>query len=95
METFPALLALYGGNLSVTGELHSQRPATRSFDVFFCAWTNDWVNNRDAGDMRRHRTHYDAIEISRKVWRRRDLYFELLDRSEIWQAPLSNCKAMR
>ena len=26
-----------------------------------CAWTNnDWVNNRDAGDFRRHRAHYDV-----------------------------------
>ena len=23
----------------------------------FCAWTNGWANNRDAGDLRRHRTH--------------------------------------
>ena len=23
-----------------------------------CAWTNGWVNNRDAGDLRRHRAHY-------------------------------------
>ena len=22
---------------------------------------NDWVNNRDAGDLRRHRAHYDVI----------------------------------
>ena len=24
------------------------------------AWTNDWVNNRDAGDFRHHRAHYDV-----------------------------------
>ena len=23
-----------------------------------CAWTNGWVNNQDAGDLRRHRAHY-------------------------------------
>ena len=23
------------------------------------AWTNGWVNNRDAGDLRRHRANYD------------------------------------
>ena len=23
------------------------------------AWTNGWVNNRDAGNLRRHRAHYD------------------------------------
>ena len=25
-----------------------------------CAWTNDWVNNRDADDLKRHRAHYDV-----------------------------------
>ena len=25
-----------------------------------CAWISGWVNNRDAGDLRRHRAHYDA-----------------------------------
>ena len=24
-------------------------------------WINGWVNNRDAGDLRRHRAHYDVI----------------------------------
>ena len=26
-----------------------------------CAWVNGWVNNREAGDLRRHRAHYDVI----------------------------------
>ena len=26
-----------------------------------CVWTNGWVNNRDADDLRRHRIHYDVI----------------------------------
>ena len=25
-----------------------------------CAWINDWVNNCEAGDLRRHRGHYDV-----------------------------------
>ena len=25
-----------------------------------CAWINGWVNNREAGDLRRHRAHYDV-----------------------------------
>ena len=28
---------------------------------FICAWINGWVNNRKAGDFRRHRGHYDVI----------------------------------
>ena len=35
METFSALLALCAGNSPVSGEFPSQRPVTRSFDVFF------------------------------------------------------------
>ena len=30
---------------------------------FICAWMNGWVNNREAGDLRRHRVHYDFIVI--------------------------------
>ena len=28
-----------------------------------CVWINDWVNNREAGDLRRYRAHYDVIVI--------------------------------
>ena len=31
---------------------------------FICAWTNGWVNNRDAGDLRRHRDHYDVTVMT-------------------------------
>ena len=31
-----------------------------------CAWTNDWVDNRDAGDVRRHRPNYDVTIM--KSW---------------------------
>ena len=26
-----------------------------------CVWINGWVNNREAGDLRRYRAHYDII----------------------------------
>ena len=61
METFSALLVLWEGNSLVTSEIPSQRLATRNFDVFFDRrLTNDWVSNRDTGDLRRHRAHYDV-----------------------------------
>ena len=25
-----------------------------------CPWTNGWVNNQDAGELKRHRSHYDV-----------------------------------
>ena len=28
---------------------------------FICAWINAWVNICEAGDVRRHRAHYDVI----------------------------------
>ena len=30
-----------------------------------CVRINSWVNNREAGDMRRHRAHYDVIVMSK------------------------------
>ena len=30
-----------------------------------CVWINGWVNNREAGDLRRYRAHYDVTVMSR------------------------------
>ena len=60
MQTFSALLAFCVGNSSVTGEFPAQRPVTRSFDVFLDL-SLDLANNREVGDLRRHRAHYDVI----------------------------------
>ena len=46
METFSALLALCAGKSPVTGEFPSQRPATRSFDVFFDLRLNKRLSNQ-------------------------------------------------
>ena len=34
-----------------------------------CAWINDWVNNGEAGDLRRHLAHYDVIVMCWPIWR--------------------------
>ena len=55
-----AFLALCAGNSLVTGEFPShkgQRPGALMFSLI-CAWINGSVNNREAGDLRRH--HYDV-----------------------------------
>ena len=50
------------GEFTGSGEFPAQRPVTRNFDVFFDLRLNDgWVNNRDAGDLRRYGAHYDVI----------------------------------
>ena len=56
-ETFSASLAFGDRNLPVP----SQRPMTRSFDVFFDLHLKKGeTNNRDAGDLRRHCDYYDV-----------------------------------
>ena len=74
METFSALLAICVGNSPVTGEFPSQRPVTRKFDVFR---TNGWVNNPEAGDLRRHRAHYDVTAVLFLHWTSSDKVIEL------------------
>ena len=40
-----------------------------------CAWINGWVNNREAGDLRCHRAHYDVIEMSWFKCNARSIYW--------------------
>ena len=62
METFSALLALCVGNSPVTGEFpHKGQWRGALMFSLICAWLNDWVHNREAGDLKRHRAHYDVI----------------------------------
>ena len=53
-----------GNIFSVTDHLCGEftGPVTRNFDVFFDRHRiNYWVNNREAGDLRRYCVHYDVI----------------------------------
>ena len=49
METFSALLAICAGNSLVTGEFPSQRPVTRSFDIFFDLRLNKRLSKQSWG----------------------------------------------
>ena len=47
--------------------LTKNRPLIKASDAelsLICPWTNDWENNQDAGNLRRHRAHYDVIVMS-------------------------------
>ena len=55
METFSALLAICEGNSPHKG----QWCGALMFSLIY-TWTNGWVNNRDASDLRCHYTHYDV-----------------------------------
>ena len=56
METFSALLAICAVNSPHKGQWRW----ALMFSLI-CAWINGWVNNREAGDLRRQRAHYDVI----------------------------------
>ena len=60
METLSALLAICAGKSPVIDKFSAQSPVTRSFDVFCDLRLNEWWNNREAGDLRRHRADYDV-----------------------------------
>ena len=65
METYSALLAISAENSPVPAEFPAHRPVKRSFDVFFdLRLKNDWVNYREAGDLRRHQAHCDVIVMN-------------------------------
>ena len=61
MKTFSALLAICAGNSPVTRHKGQWRVA-----LIFFLYAPGWVNNREAGDLRRHRDHYDIV-IRRKA----------------------------
>ena len=62
METFSALLALCVGNspVPVNSPHKGQWRGALMFSLIYAS-INDWVNNREAGDLRRQRGHYDVI----------------------------------
>ena len=35
--------------------------------IFVCVWINGWVNNREAGDLRRHLTHDEVIVMCTEI----------------------------
>ena len=62
METFSAKLALCAGNspVPVNSPHKSQWRGALMFSLIYVL-INGWVNNREAGDLIRHRGHYDVI----------------------------------
>ena len=75
METFSALLALCAGNSPVPGEFPTQRPVTRSFDVFFDLHPNKrlskqwrgWSFETPSCPLWRHR-NAEHILVPHTVW---------------------------
>ena len=65
METFSALLAFVRTiHRSPVNSPHKGQWRGTLMFYLICARINAWVNNREAGDLRRHRTHSDVIVMS-------------------------------
>ena len=75
METFPCHWPFVRGiHRSPVNSPHKGLWRGALMFSLICAWTNGWVNNLVAGDLRRHRAHYDVIVMAnrwvcaRKTW---------------------------
>ena len=65
METFSALLAICAGNhRSPVNSPHKGQWRGALMFPLICVWINAWVNNRQAGDLRRNHTHYDVTVVT-------------------------------
>ena len=78
METFSALLAICAGNSPVPGEFPAQKPATRSFDVFFGLCLNKRLSKQSWG--------WWFVTLSHPLWRLYDDRFphQLLHLHIMW-----------
>ena len=80
METFSALLALCARDSPLSSEFPSQRPATRSFDVFFYFRLNKWLSKQST------RRWFETP--SRSLWHHCNVTHELLT-MHVQQHPFS------
>ena len=64
METFPRYWPFVRGihRSPVNSPQRGQWRGALMFSLI-CVWINGWLNNREAGDLRRHRAHYDVIAM--------------------------------
>ena len=73
IETFSALLTICAENYPHKGQWRG----ALMFSLI-CVWKNGWVNNREAGDLRRYRAHYDVTVIHDKIVPHKCLYKGIL-----------------
>ena len=65
METFPHYWPFVRGiHRSPMNSPHKGQWRKALMFSLICAWTNNWVNNRNAFNLRCHRAHYDVTVIN-------------------------------
>ena len=80
METFSALLAICVGNSPVPGEFPTQRPVTRSFDVYFDLRPDKRLSKQSWGwwfetlshSLWRHRNDEDDCVVTHNLYFRQN-----------------------
>ena len=101
METFSALLAICAGNspVPVNSPHKGQWRGALMFSLIYTR-INGWVKNVEAGDLRRHRIHYDVTVMSMLKAVPLNLYFTTwvliwlaaVPISLVWKLSISICK---
>ena len=65
MENFPRYWSFVRGiHRSPVNSPHKGQWRGALMFTLICTRINGWVNNREAGDLRRYRPHYDVIVMS-------------------------------
>ena len=68
METFPRYWPFVRGIHRSPVNSSRQWRGAWVFSLI-CVWINGWVNNREAGDLRRYRAHYDVTVMAHDKYR--------------------------
>ena len=86
---FGMMTSSNGNIFRVTGHLCGEFTGTRWIStkasgakLWSSLWINGWVNNREAGDLRRYRVYYDVTVMDRRLWGFESLiYFICVDKN--------------
>ena len=85
METYYALLAICAGNSPVNSPHKGQWRGASMFSLI-CACINGWLNNHEAGDLRRHREYkYCVLDIYSTIMEKNLKNNSQLSKCSVWK----------
>ena len=96
METFSASLAICAGiHRSPVNSPHKGQWRGAMMFSLICVAINGWVNNREAGNLRHCRAHYDVIVMERFRSKQKSHYFSPVLRTSLTTASPSRVQMYR